>query len=60
MFALIEIVAGEFEIAAQIFGRAVGLAVLLGLTGLPEQGFGDVARLELVHSENGAGEHRQE
>ncbi len=56
MLALIEIVAGEFEIAAQIFGGAVELAVLLGLAGLPEQGIGNVARLKPMQPENGAAE----
>ena len=56
MFALGEVVAREFEIAAQVLGGAFQLAVFLGLVRLPEQRISNAAGLELMQTEDSAGQ----
>src|SRR5262249_42147408 len=58
VFAFVEVVAGKLQIAPQILGGAVELAVLLCLVRLPEERLGQVARLQLMQAEHGAREQR--
>ena len=57
--ALVQVLAREFQKAAEILGGAVELAVLFRLMGLPEQRVGDVARLQPMDAEHGPGAESQ-